>query len=37
MFKWLIVSSLQFLIFGSVKNDVSKTFDKEMDDADNRQ
>ena len=26
MFEWLIASSLQFVIFGSVKNDVYKTF-----------
>ena len=37
MFEWLIVSSLQFAIFGSVESDVYKTFDKEMDNASNRQ
>ena len=26
MFEWLIVPSLQFFIFGSVKNDVLKDF-----------
>ena len=37
MFEWLIVSSFQFVVFGSVKNDVCKTFAryKEMDDAEN--
>ena len=37
MFEWLIVSSFQFVVFGSVKNDVCKTFAryKEMDDAGN--
>ena len=41
MFEWLIVSSLQFLILDSVKNDIyktcTKTCDKEMNDARNHQ
>ena len=27
MFEWLIISSFQFVILGSVKNDVNKTFE----------
>ena len=39
MFQWLIVALFQFVIFGSVKNDVCKKLllDKEMNDGRNRQ
>ena len=36
-FEWLFVSSFQFVIFGSVKNQVYRTLiNKKMDDAGNR-
>ena len=37
MFKWLIVLSCQYVIFGSVKSDIYKTFaqDKNVDDDGN--
>ena len=37
MFEWFIALSFQYVIFGSVKNDVYKTFAqwKEMDDTEN--
>ena len=39
MFEWFFVSSLQFVIFGSVKNDVLKKTlpDTAMDDTGSRQ
>ena len=36
MFEWLTVSSLQFVMFGSVKNVYTFLLDKEMDDDGNR-
>ena len=36
MFEWLIVSSFQFVIFGSIKNITKLLLEKEMDKGGNQ-